>query len=89
MSPVDSWIMPRSRLEPLRLGALAGPRRAKKDDVQHCGAPPCRRRLAAAAALQLRLLDQVAILMRNQVALDLATVSIVTLTTISRLVPPR
>ena len=53
----------------------SGARRSQKDDIQHCGAlslfaepelaPPRR-------GLELRLLDEVAVLVRDQVALDLA-----------------
>ncbi|PAV70292.1 hypothetical protein WR25_11086 [Diploscapter pachys] len=60
--------------QPLRLGALARPRRPEKDDVHACplvvGAIVVAA-LTQAPALQLRLLDEVAILMRQQMALDL------------------
>ena len=39
MSPVDSWTMPRVRLEPRGLRALARAGRAQEDDVQHAASP--------------------------------------------------
>src|SRR5215218_8219645 len=71
MSPVDSWTMPRlaiRRCACVPLPAPGGPRR-----MMSMAYPPCRpRRSAPLGALQLRLLDEVAILVGDQVALDLA-----------------
>src|SRR5262245_18020087 len=71
MSPVDSCTMPRfwtSRCACVPLPAPGGPNRMMSMPLP----VPVARRLAAAGALQLRLLDEVAILMGDQVALDLA-----------------
>src|ERR1044072_7002800 len=69
MSPVESWTMPRSasrRLAWVPFPAPGGPNRMIFNALSRsCGAP------SAHAALQLRLLDQVAILVRQQVRLDL------------------
>src|SRR5688572_9436439 len=70
MSPVDSWIIPRSacsRCACVPLPAPGGPRRM----MFSIAALPFGRWSALAAGLQLRLLDQIAILVRDQVALDL------------------
>src|SRR5690606_1202531 len=72
MLPVESWTMPRSstrRLACVPLPAPGGPSR-----MMFMSASPCfgRARLAAhPRALQLRLLDEVTILVCHQVALDL------------------
>src|SRR3546814_11804562 len=68
-------------LEARRLRTLTRPRRAQQNDVQRHGDPCLPYRVANAvarrstprnAALQFGLLDEVAILMREHVALDLA-----------------
>src|ERR1044072_1746911 len=71
ISPVDSWIIPRSpwsRWAWVPLPAPGGPRRMM---FSMCGTLPLLPRLLPAAGLQLRLLDEVAILVGDQVALDL------------------
>jgi hypothetical protein len=62
----------------LRLRPLARPRRPEQESASSSPLPP-----------QLRLLDQALILVREQMPWICATVSIVTLTTISSDVPPR
>ena len=65
--------------QPLCLGPLARPRRPEQDQPHRRPLPPA----------QLRLLDQPLILVRKRWPWICATVSIVTLTTISSDVPPR
>ncbi len=77
--------MPRSALETPGLRALAGPRRTQQDDIHapsmgRARFPPDPRDLkwhpgaqARDATLQFGLLDQIAILMGKQVALDLTS----------------
>src|SRR5690606_20231132 len=68
MSPVDSWRMPclsTSRPAWVPLPAPGGPNR-----IRFIAIP--RRRASAQPPLELRLLDQVAVLVRQQVRLDLA-----------------
>src|SRR3954462_10291454 len=72
MSPVDSWIMPRvacSRAACVPLPAPGGPKRMM---LIIAGAPLPARRSVPTCRLELRLLDQVTILVGDQVALDLA-----------------
>src|SRR3954469_14672042 len=74
MSPVESWTMPRSawsRAACVPLPAPGGPRRMMLNTSafspsRRLKLPPPRRRL------ELRLLDEIAVLVRDQVALDLA-----------------
>src|SRR5690606_16420329 len=69
MSPVESWRMPcfsTSRAAWVPLPAPGGPSRIRFIVL------PCRRRTSAQPTFEFRLLDQVAILMGQQMRLDLA-----------------
>ena len=81
MSPVESWTMPTLVLQPLGLGALAGARRPQKDDVHR----PPQRPLPRSRAFLMRPSYWWA----SRCAWIWVTVSSVTDTTISRLVPPK
>src|SRR5260221_14166086 len=75
MSPVDSWIMPRlawSRAACVPLPAPGGPNRMIFSIAALSPCSPNPKLAPSRRRLELRLLDQVAILVRDQVALDLA-----------------
>ena len=65
---------PAGCLQPRRLGALARARRAQQYYIHHAALSPERTAGLAPSwrGLELRLLDEVAILVRDQMALDLA-----------------
>src|SRR5688500_2783813 len=71
MSPVDSCTMPRSRSSLLACVPFPAPGGPSKMMFMPSAPPNYIRASAPAAALQLRLLDEVAILMGDEMALDL------------------